>query len=100
PYIPSKSAVKPDNGLLQSSAKITAPIDGKTTYTPSHATLDITPSNTSPNVIKRFGTDKTKPLRMALIIPECSATPIPNIVTKTTPKGAKPTKLSVMFVKI
>ena len=32
-------------------------------------------------------------LRPVLINPECSATPTPNIATKTTPKGAKPVKV-------
>src|SRR5690625_5671533 len=67
PDTPAKAAAKPANGCLPSAAKITAPSGGKTTYPASDATLDITPAKTSPNVIKRFGTDKTKHLRMALI---------------------------------
>src|SRR5699024_2596594 len=83
---PENAAVKPANGCRPIAAKITAPNGGNTTYPASEATLDITPAKTRPNVIKLFGTDNTKPRNTALIKPDRSATPIPNIVNKTTPK--------------
>src|SRR5690606_27598732 len=100
PETPANAAAKPANGCLPRAAKISAPSGGNTTYPASDATLDIIPAKTNPNVINLFGTDNTNPLRSALISPVRSATPIPNIVNNTTPSGAKPIKLLVIFVKI
>src|SRR5699024_26379 len=97
---PANAAAKPANGWRPSAAKMTAPSGGKTTYPASEATLDITPANTRPRVINRFGTDKTNPRKTALINPDRSANPIPSMVTSTTPSGANPIKLSVMLVRI
>ena len=100
PDTPANAAASPANGCLPSAAKINAPSGGNTTYPASDATLDIIPAVTNPNVINRLGMDNTNPLSNALISPVRSATPIPSIVKRTTPKGAKPIKLSVILVNM
>src|SRR5690625_3980657 len=100
PETPANAAATPASGWRPIAANSNAPTGDNTTYPASEATLDITPAKTKPNVIKRSGTYNTKPRSNALIKPVRSATPIPSIVTITTPSGAKPMKLSVIFVNM
>src|SRR5699024_1189683 len=97
---PANAAANPASGCLPMAANIKAPRGGNTTYPASEATLDIIPANTRAIVMNLVGIASTNPRKSALINPVRSATPIPSIVTNTTPSGANPIKLSVKLPNI
>src|SRR5699024_2315743 len=97
PETPANAAARPASGCRPIAAKTSGPGCATTTEPASHATLDSTPAKTSPIVIDRVGLAKTTPPNRALINPVCSATPIPVIVTSTTPRGANSIKLTVIL---
>ena len=72
----------------------------KTTYPTSDAILDITPKKTSIGVTIPRGVDKMARRIKAERYPLPSANPTPNMVTRTTPNGAKEVKLLTALVSI
>jgi hypothetical protein len=54
-------------------------------------------TKTTMGVSSVLGVESSIRFKPALINPECSATPTPNIATNTTPKGAKPVKIMTIL---
>ena len=79
---------------------ISAAIGIRTMYPTASARLDITPKNTIIGVINLAGVTSTADFNAPPIKPLSSRSPIPNIATRTTPKGANPVKLVIACVSM
>ena len=85
---------------LRDAMNISAAIGIRTMYPTASARLDITPKNTIIGVINLAGVTSTADFNAPPIKPLSSRSPIPNIATRTTPKGANPVKLVIACVSM
>src|SRR5699024_11955184 len=79
--------------------KITPPKGITKTYPASVAVCETMATKINIGVRSFFGVICNIDFNPALIKPECSATPTPNMATKTIPKGANPVKVVTIFDK-